>query len=107
MNDLVVCTGAKCITHSFECANVAHVALPVSSVRLGNRCSLALSSPEQQTSVATDELASEAEVVGQPHERVKRVVWKAGVLASGEHPKLVHVVLVTGRVRADVIANKP
>jgi hypothetical protein len=45
--------------------------------------------------------------VGQPHERVKGVVCKAGILASGEHPKLLHVVLVTGRARADVIANKP
>ena len=67
MNDFFVCTGAKCIAHLFECTNVADIALQVSSVPLGNRYFLTLRSPEQQTSVATEELASEAKIVGQPH----------------------------------------
>jgi hypothetical protein len=48
--------------HPFECANVADVALKVWRVPLGNRRPLAFSGSEQQTSVATHELASEPEI---------------------------------------------
>ena len=73
---------SEIIAHLFECANIADVALQVSSVPLGNGCSRALRSSGQQTSVAAHELASEAQIVGQPHEWIKRVVWEAGYIEA-------------------------
>jgi hypothetical protein len=104
---LVVHTRAECIAHPLEYLSVADGALQVPFGRLRKSLCFVLGSPKQQPSVATDELASETNIMSQPNEWIKGVVRKTGVLASGKNSKFFHVVLVAGRVRADVVANKP
>jgi hypothetical protein len=57
-------------------------------------------------SVATNELAGEAEIVAQAHEGIKWIVWEAGVLTLRQYSKLFHVVFVAGRMRAEMISDK-
>src|SRR5262249_8274831 len=105
-SDLVVSAETKGIAHLVEYANVADIALEVSRIPLGQRHPLGFRSSKQETSVATHELASEVEIVGQPLERISRIARKAGVLTLLPYPKFLHVVLVTNRMQTEMVTHK-
>jgi hypothetical protein len=74
---LAVCAETKRLPHLVECANIVDIALEVSRIPFGQCCHLGCRSSEQETSVATHELASEVEIVGQPFERINRVAMRS------------------------------
>jgi hypothetical protein len=103
---LLVCACPKCVSHLFQSLNVADVPLLILCVPLRHIGQFALRGLKQQPCITTNKLASETEIVSQSNEWIERIVGEPRILALGNNPKLSHVVLVTGRMRADTVTNK-